>query len=75
MTVNPPDTSLKPFSSSYLNEGFEIGSYSAKFEIKTNSSYPVGNYTGTLQVCSGTCGMGNPNEATLSSANVKFTIK
>lgn len=75
ISVKPPAGSIQPFSQYYLNEGFDIGSYSAKFEIQTNSSYPIGNYTASLQVCSGTCGGNNPNEAILATKNVGFAIK
>lgn len=73
LTLKPPGTSV-PVTQAYLNEGFEIGAFSVKFQVATDSLYPAGNYTGTVAVCSGTCGADSPNSAVLSATNIKFTL-
>ncbi|CAG9335414.1 unnamed protein product [Blepharisma stoltei] len=75
LTVTPPGTSVKPFSYDYFNEGFAVDSYSAKFEIPMTPQLPTGNYTGIVQICSGTCGLTNPGEATLAQSSIKFTVR
>ncbi|CAG9329228.1 unnamed protein product [Blepharisma stoltei] len=72
LTLKAPNKSV--YTQSYLNEGFATGSYSAKFQVVTNGDYAVGNYTGQVAVCSGTCGTNSPISAVLATTNVKFTV-
>ncbi|CAG9316203.1 unnamed protein product [Blepharisma stoltei] len=72
LTLKTPDKSV--LTQSYLNEGFPIGAYSAKFQVVTDGGYPAGNYTGQVAVCTGTCGSASPISVTLATTNVKFTV-